>query len=91
MGVNEEDLICGLISIPFLLTLLLLLPRSTTGLLLLQLLNRHYVVGAMCQSYITISAVFISGFNCGTQIQILKPNLCLHFFFFNMNASYRII
>ena len=81
MGANEEDLICGLISIPVLPSETLLAPvevncRIITASVAKQILR----VGVMCQSYITLSsAVFVSGFNCGTQIQILKPNLCLCF------------
>lgn len=30
---------------------------------------------------------FISGFNCETQVQILKPNPCLLFFFFSHDCA----
>lgn len=82
MGANEETLICRLISIPVLPSETLAPTEVSCKIITTSVAKQTLRVGAMCQSYITISAVPISGFNCGTQIQILKPNLCLRFFFF---------
>lgn len=81
MGANEETLICRLISIPVLPSETLAPTEVSCKIITTSVAKQTLRVGAMCQSYITISAVSISGFNCGTQIQILKPNLCLRFFF----------
>ena len=71
MGANEEDLICGLISISMLPSETpLASTKVTLKIIPTSVAKQTLHVGAMCQSFITISAVFISGFNCATQIQL---------------------
>jgi len=78
MGANKDDLICGLIYIPVLPSETPLPPtKCNRRTITTSVAKQTLLVGATCQSYIKVSAVFISGFNCGIHIQILKPNLCL--------------
>lgn len=64
LGANEEDLTCRLLSIPALLSETPLAPTKVSRRIITPLVAKQSLcVGVVCQSYITVSAVFNSGFD----------------------------